>query len=39
LITPACKRIRYDLCRDCQKKYLRDPLNREAAQNFDFSEI
>ena len=37
-ITPACKRFRYDLCPDCQKKFLADPLNREAAQNFDFSE-
>jgi len=36
--TPVYKKFRYDLCPDCQKKFLRDPLNREAAQNFDFSE-
>jgi hypothetical protein len=29
---------RYDLCPDCCKRYLRDPLGRDAAQKFDFSE-
>lgn len=34
---PAYKNIRYDLCPDCHKKFLRDPLGREA-QKFDFSQ-
>jgi hypothetical protein len=35
---PAYKRIRFDLCPDCHKKFIRDPLGKETAQNFDFSE-
>ena len=35
---PAFKKFRYDLCPDCHKKFLRDPLNKEAAQKFHFSE-
>ena len=30
--------VRYDLCPECHKKFLRDPLGRENAQKFDFSE-
>jgi hypothetical protein len=37
-VAPAYKSIRYDLCPNCHKKFLRDPLGKEAAQNFDFSE-
>ncbi len=29
---------RYDLCPSCCKRFLRDPLGRDAAQKFDFSE-
>lgn len=29
---------RYDLCPACCKRYLRDPLGKELAQKFDFSE-
>jgi hypothetical protein len=29
---------RYDLCPACRKKFLKDPLNREANLHFDFSE-
>lgn len=36
-LPPAYKQIRYDLCPDCHKKFLRDPFNKEAAK-FDFSE-
>jgi len=36
-IPPAYKQIRYDFCPDCHKKFLRDPLNKEA-HKFDFSE-
>jgi hypothetical protein len=34
---PAYKKLQYDLCPTCHKKFLADPLNREA-QKFDFSE-
>ncbi len=34
---PAFKKMRYDLCGGCHKKFLADPLGREA-QKFDFSE-
>jgi hypothetical protein len=30
--------FRYDLCPGCRKKFARDPLAKEAAQKFDFSE-
>ena len=36
-IAPAYKQLRYDLCPECHKKFLRDPLNKDAAK-FDFSE-
>jgi hypothetical protein len=36
--TPAHKSFRYDLCPECQKKFLRDPLGKESEQKFDFSE-
>jgi len=29
---------RYDLCPACVRKFLRDPLGKDAAQKFDFSE-
>lgn len=34
---PAFQSLRYDLCPACHKKFLADPLGREA-QKFDFSE-
>ena len=37
-ILPTTQQRRYDLCRDCREKYLRDPLHREIAQKLDFSE-
>jgi hypothetical protein len=33
---PAFKKLRYDLCSNCHKKFLGNPLGREA-QKFDFS--
>ncbi len=36
-LPPEYKQIRMDLCPECHKKFLRDPLNKEAAK-FDFSE-
>jgi len=35
---PAYKNIRYDLCPECHKKFLRDPLGKEAGQKFHFSK-
>ena len=37
-ITPAYKKLRYDLCPHCHQKFLRDPLSKETATKFDFSE-
>jgi hypothetical protein len=37
-IEPASRHLRYDLCPECRKRYLRDPLSKEAAQKFQFSE-
>jgi hypothetical protein len=37
-IEPASQHLRYDLCPNCRKRYLRDPLSKDAAQKFDFSE-
>ena len=37
-LTPVHKHFRYDLCPECHKKFLSDPLGKEAAQKFDFSE-
>lgn len=34
----AHKRFRFDLCPECHKRYLRDPLAREHAHKFDFSK-
>lgn len=38
LNSPQQKSFRYDLCPHCHKKFVRDPLGRDAAQKFDFSE-
>jgi hypothetical protein len=35
---PPHQNFRYDLCPECRKKFSRDPLGRDAAQKFDFSE-
>src|SRR5262245_32264863 len=32
------KTFRYDLCPECHKKFVRNPLAKDAAQKFDFSE-
>ena len=37
-VAPARRHFRYDLCPACHQRYLRDPLSREPAQKFDFSE-
>lgn len=37
-VEPPYKNFRFDLCPECHKKFTRDPLGKDAAQNFDFSE-
>ena len=37
-LEPPSRHLRYDLCGDCRKRYLRDPLGREAAPKFHFSK-
>jgi hypothetical protein len=37
-VLPAAKKIRFDLCPCCYRKFLADPLGRENAAKFDFSE-
>ncbi len=32
------QKLRFDLCAECRKKFLRDPLGRETVKVFDFSE-
>jgi hypothetical protein len=32
------KNFRYDLCPECHKKFVRDPLVRDKEQKFDFSK-
>jgi hypothetical protein len=32
------KSFRFDLCPECQQKFIKDPLNREAASRLNFSE-
>jgi hypothetical protein len=35
---PSSKQFRYDLCPECCKKFVQDPLGKENAQKFHFSE-
>lgn len=35
---PARKEMRFDLCPGCYRKFLADPLGRDSAPKFDFSE-
>ncbi len=37
-LLPTCQRHRFDLCAGCYRKFVKDPLGREAANHFDFSE-
>lgn len=34
---PTCKKMRFDLCPSCFRKFVNDPLGRESAAKFDFS--
>src|SRR5258708_6387125 len=35
---PICKKMRFDLCAYCYRKFVADPLGRESVAKFDFSE-
>ncbi|HYT94621.1 MAG TPA: hypothetical protein VEL76_38250 [Gemmataceae bacterium] len=37
-IVEPCKHFRYDLCSECHKKFVQNPLAKDGAQKFDFSE-
>ncbi len=37
-LLPTCKKLRFDLCPVCFRKFVKDPLGRDAASRFDFSE-
>jgi len=37
-VAAARHNFRYDLCPECHKRFLRDPLGREGVQKFDFSK-
>ena len=32
------QQLRFDLCPECRKKFVKNPMPREAAAQFDFSE-
>ncbi|MBY0228689.1 MAG: hypothetical protein K2W96_05350 [Gemmataceae bacterium] len=37
-VEPSSASLRYDLCPGCRRRFLRDPLAREAAPKFQFSK-
>jgi len=38
LTDPATQNFRYDLCHECRKRFLRDPLGKDGSQKLHFSE-
>jgi hypothetical protein len=38
VVEPVYKHFRFDLCPECQKRFVRDPLSKDTAQKFDFSK-
>lgn len=34
----VCQQFRFDLCPECRKKFLANPLGRKAAEKFNFSK-
>jgi hypothetical protein len=36
-LAPTCKKMRFDLCPVCFRKFVNDPLGRENTAKFDFS--
>jgi hypothetical protein len=37
-LLPTCQKLRFDLCQGCYRKFVKDPLGRDTATRFDFSE-
>jgi hypothetical protein len=37
-VEEACKNFRFDLCPDCHKRFVRDPLGKEQGQKLFFSK-
>lgn len=37
-LTPSSKRFRHDLCSDCYRRFLLDPLGRDHSQKVAFSK-
>ena len=37
-ILPACQKLRFDMCAICYRKFVKDPLGRDSASRFNFSE-
>jgi hypothetical protein len=37
-LEPTSQHLRYDLCPDCRRRFLRDPLSKDSIHKFDFSE-
>src|SRR6516162_4011735 len=35
VVEPVYKYFRFDLCPECQKRFVRDPLSKDTAQKFD----
>ena len=35
---PSYKKLQFDLCPECQTRFLHDPLGKEAAQKYHFSK-
>jgi hypothetical protein len=36
--TEVYEQLRFDLCPDCRKKFVQNPLGREHSKQFDFSK-
>ena len=37
-VVEPCQNFRYDLCEECHKRFVHDPLGKEQAQKFHFSK-
>lgn len=37
-IEPTSRQFRYDLCPECRVRFVKDPLSKDTAHKFDFSE-
>jgi hypothetical protein len=37
-VLPTCQKLRFDMCVSCYRKFAKDPLGRDAAARFNFSE-